>query len=100
MAHWSSGHADFHDELYAEPPTPFFRRSCTREVRRSFTQLSELRRHVFEMHPVTHPGLAAQVGSVAVGLKGFECKYAGNKDRDVSAKAAGHSVHFDNVKLV
>lgn len=43
---------------------------------------------------------AAQVGSVAVGLRGFECKYANIKDRNVSAKVAGHSEYFDKVKLL
>ncbi|WP_272818781.1 DUF726 domain-containing protein [Prescottella equi] len=42
---------------------------------------------------------AAQAGSVAVGLRGFECKYPNIKDRDVSAKVAGHSDYFDNVRL-
>ncbi|MBP1159801.1 DUF726 domain-containing protein [Rhodococcus sp. PvR099] len=42
----------------------------------------------------------AQAGSVAVGLKGFECKYPNIKDRDVTAKVAGHSEYFDNVKLL
>lgn len=43
---------------------------------------------------------AAQAGSVAVGLRGFDCKYPNIKDRDVSAKVAGHSEYFDNVKLL
>ncbi|MFC4605833.1 DUF726 domain-containing protein [Rhodococcus kronopolitis] len=32
---------------------------------------------------------AAQANSVAVGLKGFECKYTNIKDHDVTAKVAG-----------
>ncbi len=43
---------------------------------------------------------AAQAGSVAVGLRGFDCKYPNIKDRDVSMKVAGHSEYFDCVRLV
>lgn len=41
----------------------------------------------------------AQAGSIAVGLRGFECKYSNIKDRDVSSKVPGHSDYFDNVRL-
>jgi len=42
---------------------------------------------------------AAQVGSVAVGLRGFTTKFATIKDRDVSAQVNGHSEYFQNVRL-
>ncbi|OQQ26370.1 hypothetical protein A4U94_21540 [Prescottella equi] len=58
MAHWSSGYADFHDELYAEPSTPFEPPllHCT-DCDATFTELAELRQHVFATHPTAHPGL-------------------------------------------
>ena len=58
MAHWSSGYADFHDELYAEPTTPLAPPllHCT-DCDATFTDLAELRQHVFATHPTSHPGL-------------------------------------------
>ncbi|MBM4603446.1 hypothetical protein GS575_11280 [Rhodococcus hoagii] len=58
MAHWSSGYADFHDELYAEPSTPFEPPllHCA-DCDATFTELAELRQHVFATHPTAHPGL-------------------------------------------
>ncbi|MGW9565173.1 hypothetical protein [Prescottella equi] len=58
MAHWSSGYADFHDELYAEPTTPLAPPllHCT-DCDATFTDLPELRQHVFATHPTAHPGL-------------------------------------------
>lgn len=58
MAHWSSGYADFHDELYAEPSTPLAPPllHCT-DCDATFTDLVELRQHVFATHPTAHPRL-------------------------------------------
>ncbi|MBM4633485.1 hypothetical protein GS482_16000 [Rhodococcus hoagii] len=58
MAHWSSGYADFHDELYAEPTTPLAPPllHCT-DCDATFTDLAELRQHVFATHPTSHSGL-------------------------------------------
>lgn len=58
MAHWSSGYADFHEELYAEPliPSgpPLLR--CT-ECGATLDGLDALREHLFLAHPIAHPVL-------------------------------------------
>lgn len=58
MAHWSSGYADFHEELYAQPPRPPtpLALPCA-ECDETFTTLKALREHVFVSHPVAHPVL-------------------------------------------
>ncbi len=43
---------------------------------------------------------AAQVGSVALGLRGFTSKFPNIKDRDVSSQVKGHSDYFKCVRLV
>jgi hypothetical protein len=42
---------------------------------------------------------AAQVGSVAVGLRGFRSKFGNIKDRDVSPLVKDHSGYFSSVRL-
>lgn len=58
MAHWSSGYADFHEELYAEPlipsSPPLLR--CT-ECGATLDGLDALREHLFLAHPISHPVL-------------------------------------------
>lgn len=58
MAHWSSGYADFHEELYAPPPRPVTPPAlpCS-ECNATFTTLGALREHVFVAHPVADPAL-------------------------------------------
>lgn len=58
MAHWSSGYADFHDELYSEPSVPLTPPllRCT-DCDATFVEFAELRHHVFEAHPTAHPAL-------------------------------------------
>lgn len=41
----------------------------------------------------------AQMGSTAVGYKGFQCKYPNIKDHDSTKIVGGHSEYFANVKL-
>ncbi|REK81694.1 hypothetical protein DVG80_20655 [Rhodococcus erythropolis] len=58
MAHWSSGYADFHEELYAEPlipsSPPLLR--CT-ECGATLDGLDAVREHMFLAHPISHPVL-------------------------------------------
>lgn len=58
MAHWSSGYADFHDELYAPPPVPLGPRKlrCS-ECEAWYFELDDLRNHMFSAHPISTPTL-------------------------------------------
>ena len=58
MAHWSSGYADFHEELYAPPPSPPPppRLPCS-DCGAEFGSLDALREHIFAEHPVARPVL-------------------------------------------
>ncbi|MEU1950834.1 hypothetical protein [Nocardia rhamnosiphila] len=58
MAHWSTGYADFHEEVYAPPPLPPRppRLPCP-ECGAVFSAADALRDHVFGTHPVARPTL-------------------------------------------
>ncbi len=58
MAHWSSGYADFHEEIWALLPEPSgpLRLPC-RECDATFPKLDALREHIFSSHPVARPVL-------------------------------------------
>ncbi|WP_278266152.1 hypothetical protein [Nocardia sp. AG03] len=65
MAHWSTGYADFHEEIWAPPPEPAqpLQLPCA-ECDATFTDLYELREHVFTTHPIARPVL---------GYRGMVC---------------------------
>lgn len=69
MAHWSTGYADFHDEIAAHPPPPSEppRIPCP-ECDVVFTTSPELHEHVFTTHPIGRPILMYR-GSVCGGTR-------------------------------
>ncbi|WP_280439396.1 hypothetical protein [Nocardia cyriacigeorgica] len=58
LAHWSTGYADFHEEIWAPPPEPPrpLRLPC-KECGATFSDADLLREHIFGEHPVSRPVL-------------------------------------------
>lgn len=58
LAHWSTGYADFHEEIWAPPPEPPrpLRLPC-KECGATFPDADLLREHIFGEHPVSRPVL-------------------------------------------